>query len=320
MLKKSRFQGMGMEERELLSGAEHGDYSLDFNKIRLKTSFERQLFDDYCRVEHKVSKAYRTNRLHTHSVYEVLYCMSDNIFFLNNDIIHLLHKDDLVILNDTDVHGIIADPGLTFDRYVLIFEPDFIHELCDTYNLLDCFHKPTKNFLRIFHLSPEKAGLILSFYNKLSEYNDDKMDMLKLKKKLILAEMLIEINVLFQETAQQRDEIKPDPQYEKIQRILSYIENNLAGDLSLDSISKRFYISTSYLSALFREVTGYSLNNYIINKRITLAIELLKQNKPVTLVSELCGFNNYSHFIRTFKKIEGVPPKRFTMRWRKKTK
>jgi AraC-like DNA-binding protein len=289
----------------------------DMDFSRLKTTFQHQVFEESCRADHKISKAYRTNKLHNHDVFEIMLCLSDNIFLLNNNIISLLQKNDLILFNDMDIHGIIADPDLIFDRMVLIFEPDFIGEFRRTFDLLGCFRQSSDKVPHICHLTPEQADFIISFYNNLAEYNEDNSDIAKLKKKLILAEMLLKINILFDESAKQKIDIRSDPQYEKIQRILSYINDNLAGDLSLDVISRQFYISTSYLSALFKEITGYSLNNYIINKRILLATELLKQNHTVTSVTESCGFNNYSHFIRTFKKFEGIAPKQYAMRCRK---
>ncbi|MDR2434109.1 MAG: AraC family transcriptional regulator [Treponema sp.] len=291
----------------------------EFTNIRRKITFEHQKFDIYCHSAHKISKAYRTNRIHTHDVFEILLCRSDNIFLLNNDVISLLQKNDLLLFNDTDVHGIITDPDMTFDRYVLMFEPGFVRELCSTYNLLDCFHRAPGKAVSICHLTEEQADNIISFYDTLKQYNKYDSDIIKLKKKIVLAEMLLEINILFSESSiKPRVELHSDPQYEKIQCILSFINNNLAGELSLEIISKQFYISISYLSALFKDVTGSSLNNYIITKRILLATDLLRQNRPVTAVTELCGFNNYSHFIRTFKKFEGVSPKQYAVRWRNK--
>jgi AraC-like DNA-binding protein len=243
-------------------------------------------------------------------------CQSDNIFLLCNNVISLLRKGDLILFNNTDVHGIIADPKLIFDRLVLIFEPGFVGELCGTFDLLGCFRGPAGSASHICHLRPEQADTIVSFCDTLAGYNEDDTDIIKLKKKLVLAEMLLEINVLFNESRREEADIDSDPQYEKIELILAYINDNLAGDLSLDAISKRFYISSSYLSTLFKEIMGYPLNTYIINKRILLAAELLKQNHTVTSVTESCGFNNYPHFIRTFKKLKGVSPKQFAMRYR----
>ena len=87
---------------------------LDFSTIHLKTTFRREVFNEYCRVDHKITKAYRSNLLHSHEVFEVFLCLTDGIFILNNGIVSLLHKNDLILFNDTDIHGIIADLNQDF--------------------------------------------------------------------------------------------------------------------------------------------------------------------------------------------------------------
>ena len=293
---------------------------LDFSMARLKTSFQRQVFNEYCRVDHKISKAYRSNLMHSHEVFEALLCLSDDIFILRNDILTLLHKNDLILFNDTDIHGIIADHNRDFERMVLMFDPAFVKEFRDTFDLLRCFYEPSGQAKRIYHLSQEQAENTLAFFHSLSVLNNDDSDVAKMKKKLLLASMLLEINILYDEPSRNEIVLETDPQFNKIQRVIAYINENLAQDLSLDAISKQFYISTSYLSAIFKEITGHSVNNYIINKRILLAAELLKQNRSVSSVTESCGFNNYSHFIRTFKKFEGVSPKQYAMKFRKSSR
>ena len=291
---------------------------IDLSKVHVRTSFRRQTFDVYCRADHKISQAYRSNLLHSHEVFEVLLCLSDSIFILNNDSLSLLRKNDLILFNDTDIHGIIADIYQKFERMVLLIDPAFIKEFLPTYDLLKCFYEPTGQTKRICHLSPEQAESILFSYKSLSDLNDDHSDIAKLKKKLLLADLLLRINTIYDESPHQELTIKADPLFNKIQSVISYINDNLAKDLSLRVLSEQFYISTSYLSAVFKEITGHSVSSYIISRRILLATELLKQNHPVSEVSESCGFNNYTHFIRTFKKYEGVSPKQYTMKFRKK--
>ena len=155
---------------------------LDFFKMQMKTTFQHQIFNEYCRVDHRISKAYRTNILHVHDVFEIMLCQSDNIFLLCNNVISLLRKGDLLLFNNTDIHGIIADPKLIFDRLVLIFEPDFIGELCGIFDLPGCFRGSADRASHICHLKPEQADIIVSFYNTLAEYNNDDTNIIKLKK------------------------------------------------------------------------------------------------------------------------------------------
>jgi YesN/AraC family two-component response regulator len=96
-----------------------------------------------------------------------------------------------------------------------------------------------------------------------------------------------------------------------VQLILEYINQHLNECLSLDKLSGVFYLNKYYLSHIFKNSTGFSVNEYIINRRILKSRELLKQNNSVSKVSEMVGFNNYCHFIRTFKKLVGMSPKQY---------
>ena len=61
----------------------------------------------------------------------------------------------------------------------------------------------------------------------------------------------------------------------KIYSITSYIHSNYAQELSLDYISKKFFISPYYLSHQFKSVTGFTLINYIQMTRVRNAQQLL---------------------------------------------
>jgi AraC-like DNA-binding protein len=62
---------------------------------------------------------------------------------------------------------------------------------------------------------------------------------------------------------------------------------------------------------LFKKETGFTLYSYIQKKRAIRASDLLKNGLPAGEVCSLCGFGDYSTFVRTFKKEFNVPPKQY---------
>lgn len=70
-------------------------------------------------------------------------------------------------------------------------------------------------------------------------------------------------------------------------------------------------MSKYYLMHKFKNETGYTLHNYIIQKRLFMAQELIKSGEPVTKVSSICGFNDYSSFLRSFKKLFHKSPREY---------
>ena len=70
----------------------------------------------------------------------------------------------------------------------------------------------------------------------------------------------------------------------------------------------RSYLSRYHLMHLFKQATGYTIGNYITEKRLLLARDLLRSGTPVTSVCFDCGFKNYSTFSRAYKKyFESTP-------------
>lgn len=101
------------------------------------------------------------------------------------------------------------------------------------------------------------------------------------------------------------------PKIFQIHNIQSYIHANLTEPLTLDSIAENFYISKYYLSHMFKNMTGYSLMEYVRMCRIEKACYLLQKGIPVTTVSESVGLKDVSRFNRVFKHFTGMTPKQY---------
>ena len=92
---------------------------------------------------------------------------------------------------------------------------------------------------------------------------------------------------------------------EKINKVVAYINENLAEDLSLDRLRKYVFISKSYLSHQFKQYTGLSLVQFIIKKRLTVARNMIQEGTPVMEACMECGFNDIPTFIKRSKKNSG---------------
>ena len=109
--------------------------------------------------------------------------------------------------------------------------------------------------------------------------------------------------------------MKLDKIYFEIQ---NYIETHLEEDLSLETIANQFYINKYHLSHCFREIAGHTFKQHIVLARISQAKHmLLTSNLQIFQISEQVGFQSASHFIRIFKKYEGISPLQYRSRSRK---
>ena len=93
-----------------------------------------------------------------------------------------------------------------------------------------------------------------------------------------------------------------------INEILTYINENICENLTLENLANRFFVSKYYLSHLFKTCTNFTLNNYVAHKKIIYADELIYSGKSAIESCFAVGFNNYSNFYRTYKKILGRTP------------
>lgn len=284
-------------------------YSQPREELELNTFFFHQEFEEDYRIKHVITKTNWGHRLHTHNFYELFFCMSGNMKFLINETVYYLRKNDLILLNSTDVHGIINDTDNLFERYVIEFDPEYITALRDSFDILEIFISPCRP--HILHLNTAQSQNFLFQFNKLDSYEHPQNEFaLPLYKKLAFTELLLLVNTFADSAAAAAPE-KEDPKTERLERILSYINSHITEDLTVNSLAEQFYLSPSYLSSIFKSFTGYTVNSYIINQRISIASRLLKQNFSVQEAAEKSGFNNYAHFIRTFKKYTGYSPKQF---------
>lgn len=111
------------------------------------------------------------------------------------------------------------------------------------------------------------------------------------------------------------NESEMSPMEQKIYSITSYIHAHYSEELSLDLLAEKFAISSCYLSHQFKDVTGFTLTDYIQMTRVRNVQSLLiNTREPITEVSLPCGFNSFSQFNRVFHKHIGMSPSEYRKR------
>ena len=83
---------------------------------------------------------------------------------------------------------------------------------------------------------------------------------------------------------------------------MRYLSEHPEEDHTIDQLAARFYISKYHMMRLFRQETGYTITEYLTEKRLQNANELLRRGTPVTEACYQSGFRNYAAFLRAYKK------------------
>jgi AraC family transcriptional regulator len=96
----------------------------------------------------------------------------------------------------------------------------------------------------------------------------------------------------------------------RLKQTIAYIEDHLAGDLSLSRIAAITGISASHFKTLFRESAGVPVHQYVIQRRIERAKDLLMQDKlSIAEIALATGFSHQSHLARHMRRAVGLSPR-----------
>lgn len=112
-----------------------------------------------------------------------------------------------------------------------------------------------------------------------------------------------------------RDEQLTSCSPESLQRIsdaMHYIDIHFAEDLTLKEIAEQVNVSPAHFSHLFRSINGFTLWDYVISRRISIAQRmLLESDDSVLNIAFECGFHNSTHFNQCFRKLTGMTPSQY---------
>lgn len=100
--------------------------------------------------------------------------------------------------------------------------------------------------------------------------------------------------------------------HKTIKKMLAYIHDHFTNDISIQSLSEKFYLSPNYLCHLFKKEVGENFIEYISRLRIEYACKLLAETDlAIKHIGEKCGFNDYFYFTRIFKRIVSQTPTQY---------
>ena len=93
-----------------------------------------------------------------------------------------------------------------------------------------------------------------------------------------------------------------------IANVMRYLNNNVTSDISLEGLSRRFFVSKYYLCRAFKKRSGISIHGYITAKRIAYARQLIAEGETASSVAYKVGYGDYSAFYRAYLKQTGTSP------------
>lgn len=246
---------------------------------------------------------------HFHTFYELCIVLCPRTTHFLEGIPYDLQTFDIIGIPPNVLHKTEYPAGSPCKRLIIQFNlPKYVTGLTNEYEQLTrLFHQQ----IPIFRFDVDTRRKVFRKLNDifmLAEKTDPMRDLI-IHLKFIEFLTLLYLN---QGKNQYSNESEMSPMEKKIYSITSYIHNHFSEDISLEFLSKEFFISSCYLSHQFKEITGFTVTDYIQMTRVrNVQSLLLRTDTPITEAASVCGFTSFSQFNRVFRKHIGISPSRY---------
>lgn len=256
------------------------------------------------------SSQFNMNFQHFHQFYEVHILLNDRASHIIEGDYYSLQPHDIVLLRPSLLHKTDYPAHVDHRRLIINFKlPEANSALGEMFR--QCL-APFDAEIPIYRFSGEICTEAFVHLNRIFELG--KKPMSPINELSIHCRFLEFLCVIAQHTGNNLYEPQElsDSITHKVYSVTSYIHRHYATELSLENLSKKFFISPYYLSHQFRRVTGFSLINYIQITRVRNAQQLLLYtDMKVADITTSCGFTSFSQFNRVFNKFCHMSPSQF---------
>lgn len=247
--------------------------------------------------------------LHNHDGYEIFLLLKGSATFYGENGGFLLNEGDLLLISPFSFHRVEPMLPDCYERIFLNLTSSLITELSSPVTALEkCFTPSGRHHVHLLHLSADDLHSFLSLSKAIKKslfgtaFGDD------ILLKAYVTQLLVMLNRLtLSDGSLHTAGVMP----KIVMDTFAYIENHLTEEISLDILAKHLHHNGDYISRRFKGITGISLQQYIIAKRLTLAQHLLQKGLSPGEVCFQTGFHDYSNFSRTFRNHIGISPMQY---------
>lgn len=247
---------------------------------------------------------------HYHEFYKMIYFVDGKVDYKVEGKTYHLKPHDFVLVGANVIHKPEIDKTAPYERYIVYLSEEFLAEENKRgESLKHCFEEAERQQNRVVHFEPESYEQLVGCLLRMEQTQQQKEEYMG---DLLLKSAFLEFMVLFNRNVVRQPNafITTAAYHEKVIDVITYIQEHLSEDINVDVLAKQCYISKYYLMRQFKEATGYSIHQYINEKRIQAARRMILSGMPASRACYECGFRDYSTFARRFKMIVGRAPSR----------
>ena len=244
---------------------------------------------------------------HFHEFDKVVVLLSGHVDYTVEDITYALKPWDVLLVKHHTIHKALIDKTEPYDRVIIYLDGKYFDRIMPNAGLMDCFEKADKDARqRITPDDGQQEQLAAALEDYEAAMRDEELGAEAIRDTQMV-KLLVLINRIYTSgsTAPDRTEAARDP---KTGAVLSYINEDLGRELSVDELAEQAYLSRYHFMRLFKAQTGSTVHAYVRQKRLLYAARLIREGESAARAAAESGFSDYSAFHRAFRESFGISP------------
>lgn len=264
---------------------------------------KRGYLNENFRLFHLADGNHQEIAYHYHTFHKIIILLAGRADYAIEGERYALQPGDYVLVGRGSIHKPIVERSDFYERAILYISQNYLQKLrCDDSDLEACFHKAQEDFRYVYHTG--SGDRVRELFTLLEQSQQEEGFGAPLLRQALFTQLMVEVNRI----SLAGDTVSAAAGDSKVVAILQYLNAHLTEGLTIDELAARFYISKFHMMRRFREETGYTIHNYVTEKRLLLAQQFLEQGITPGEAALRCGYQEYSTFARAYKKQFGHTP------------
>lgn len=244
---------------------------------------------------------------HFHEFDKVVVLLSGHVDYTVEDITYALKPWDVLLVKHHTIHKALIDKTEPYDRVIIYLDGKYFDRIMPNAGLMDCFEKADKDGRqRITPDDGQQERLAAALEDYEAAMRDEELGAEAIRDTQMV-KLLVLINRIYASGSAAPDRAEATRDL-KIAAVLSYINENLGRELSVDELAEQAYLSRYHFMRLFKAQTGSTVHAYVRQKRLLYAARLIREGESAARAAAESGFSDYSAFHRAFRECFGISP------------